>query len=60
MIVVIDYGMGNIRSILKAFERLGIEAKYSSRIEDIMQAKKLVLLNYPEKSELEKVFGSVL
>lgn len=43
MIVVIDYGMGNLRSILKAYERLGIEAKYSSRIEDIMQAKKLVL-----------------
>jgi len=43
MIVVINYGMGNIRSILKAYERLYIEVICSSKIEDIMQAKKLVL-----------------
>jgi len=43
MIVIINYGMGNIRSILKAYERLGIEVTHSSRIEDIMRAKKLVL-----------------
>ena len=43
MIVIINYGMGNIRSILKAYERLGIEVTHSSRSEDIMRAKKLVL-----------------
>ena len=27
MIVIIDYGMGNLRSITKAFERLGIKVE---------------------------------
>jgi len=43
MIVIIDYGMGNLRSVLKAFTRLGIKAMISSDIEEIKSAKKLVL-----------------
>lgn len=43
MIAVIDYGMGNLRSVQKAFEKLGIEAKTTDKPEDINNAEKLVL-----------------
>ena len=43
MIVIIDYGMGNLNSVLKAFKRVGAEVLISSRIEDINRASKLVL-----------------
>ena len=43
MIVVIDYGVGNLHSILSKFERLKIEAKISSNIGDIQQAGELIL-----------------
>lgn len=43
MIVIIDYGMGNLGSILNMLKKLGIEAKISSNIEDINKAKKLIL-----------------
>jgi glutamine amidotransferase len=43
MIVIIDYGMGNLRSVQKAFEKIKIPAKVSSNIEDILNADKLVL-----------------
>lgn len=43
MIVVVDYGMGNLRSVQKAFERLKIAVKISSRREDIARAEKLIL-----------------
>ncbi len=43
MIVIIDYGMGNLRSVQKAFERINIPAKISSSHDDIMTAEKLVL-----------------
>jgi len=43
MIVIIDYGMGNLRSINKAFERLNIKALVSSKKEDIDNADKLIL-----------------
>ena len=29
MIVIVDYGMGNLRSVQKAFERVGVEARIS-------------------------------
>ena len=38
MIVVIDYGMGNLRSVVNKLERL-----ISSSIEDIKRADKLIL-----------------
>jgi glutamine amidotransferase len=43
MIVIIDYGMGNLLSVLKAFRRIDVQAKISSSPEDIKQAKKLIL-----------------
>lgn len=42
-IVIINYGMGNLRSVQKAFERVRIEAKISSEKEDIIKADKLLL-----------------
>ena len=43
MITIIDYGMGNLRSVQKAFERLKANAIISSNIGDIKKADKLVL-----------------
>jgi len=43
MIVVIDYGMGNLRSVQKAFERIRVPAKISANIDEILTAEKLVL-----------------
>ena len=43
MIVIIDYGMGNLKSIQKAFERLEIESKISADLAEIKQASKLIL-----------------
>lgn len=43
MITIIDYGMGNLRSVQKAFERLRIPAKISYNVTDILNADKLVL-----------------
>lgn len=43
MIVIVDYGMGNLRSVSKALESLKAEVKISSRPEDIASASKLIL-----------------
>ncbi len=43
MIVVVDYGMGNLRSVSKALERFGGKVKVSSLPSDLEQADKLVL-----------------
>ena len=43
MICVIDYGMGNLRSVSKALEKLGGEVVVGSLPEDLDQAEKLVL-----------------
>ena len=43
MIVIADYGMGNLHSVLKAFRRLRIDALISSDPEEIMGAEKLIL-----------------
>jgi glutamine amidotransferase len=43
MICVIDYGMGNLRSVSKALEKLGGEVLVSSNPQDIEKADKLVL-----------------
>lgn len=42
-IVIIDYGMGNLRSVQKKFDRLKASAKISSDCRDIAKARKLVL-----------------
>ena len=43
MIVIIDYGMGNIQSVLRKFNRMEVDAISSSRPEEIEKAKKLIL-----------------
>jgi glutamine amidotransferase len=43
MIVVVDYGMGNLRSVSKALEHLGANVKVSSEHREIESADKLVL-----------------
>ena len=43
MLVIVDYGMGNLHSVLKAFKRLRIDAKVSSDISEIQAADKLIL-----------------
>jgi len=43
MLVIIDYGMGNLHSVLKAFKRLRIEAIISADIAEIQTADKLIL-----------------
>ncbi len=42
-IVIIDYGVGNLRSVRKAFKRAGGDAMISSDVKDITNADKLVL-----------------
>ncbi|WP_332509140.1 imidazole glycerol phosphate synthase subunit HisH [Pseudomonas sp.] len=43
MIVVVDYGVGNIASVLNMLKRVGAQAKSSNVIADIEKADKLIL-----------------
>ena len=43
MIVIVDYGMGNLRSVQKAFEKLGHRAEVTSDPARLRGASKLVL-----------------
>ncbi len=43
MIVVVDYGMGNLRSVQKGFEKVGSKATISRNPDEIMRADRLVL-----------------
>ena len=43
MIAIIDYGMGNLRSVQKAFEHVGADARVTNVIGDILKADKVVL-----------------
>lgn len=43
MIVIVDYGMGNLRSVENAFLNLGIKAKISSQANHIREAQKLIV-----------------
>ena len=43
MIVIIDYGLGNLFSVYNAFKLLGIKAVISSKPDDIKSAERLVL-----------------
>ena len=42
MITLLDYGAGNVRSIINALERLGQKVQTVSRPEDILEAQRLV------------------
>jgi len=43
MIKIVDYGMGNLRSVQKAFEKLGVAAEICSQPEQLTGADKMVL-----------------
>lgn len=43
MIVIIDYGMGNLKSVKNALDFLGLKSKISSDLKDIQNAKALIL-----------------
>jgi glutamine amidotransferase len=42
-IAVIDYGMGNLRSVAKALEAVGAEVRVSNKPEDVQNADRIVL-----------------
>jgi len=43
MIQIVDYGMGNLRSVQKAFERLSVPAAICTRPDDLEGCQKMVL-----------------
>lgn len=43
MVVIIDYGMGNLKSVYNVLKKLECECKISSDIEEIRKADKLIL-----------------
>ncbi|MBI2885306.1 MAG: imidazole glycerol phosphate synthase subunit HisH [Candidatus Omnitrophica bacterium] len=43
MIVVVDYGMGNLRSVSKALERAGASVRVSDQPKDVARATKLIV-----------------
>ena len=43
MIAIIDYGMGNLRSVQKGFEKIGAEAIVTADPQVVLQAAKVVL-----------------
>ena len=43
MIAIIDYGMGNLRSVQKGFERVGCEALVTADPKVVLEADKIVL-----------------
>jgi glutamine amidotransferase len=43
MIAIIDYGMGNLRSVQKGFEKMGVDASIAGKPEEVDQARGVVL-----------------
>lgn len=43
MIAIIDYGMGNLRSVQKGFEKVGFEAVVTSEPKTVLEADRVVL-----------------
>jgi len=43
MIAIVDYGMGNLRSVQKAFEKIGVTARIVSSPRDLERARGIVL-----------------
>jgi glutamine amidotransferase len=66
MIVVVDYGLGNLFSVAKALEMVGASVKISGDPHDIKEAERLVLpgvgafgdgMNYLSRNGLDKVLS---
>lgn len=49
-LIIIDYGAGNIKSIQFAFQRLGVEAILSNKIDEISTADKVIFPGVGEAS----------
>ena len=69
MIAIIDYGMGNLRSVQKAFEFLGFDAQITDNPEKIASADKVVLpgvgafcdaINTLREKEIDKVIYHIV
>ena len=43
MIIVVDYGMGNLGSVEKMLKKCGAEFKLSNNVNDILNAEKIIL-----------------
>lgn len=43
MLIVVDYGMGNLRSVQKGFEKVGVSARISRDADEIRNVDRLVL-----------------
>jgi glutamine amidotransferase len=43
MIIIVDYGMGNLGSVLNMFKKVGAQAKISSDLDEISKAPKILL-----------------
>ena len=43
MVTIIDYGAGNLRSVVNAITRLGYQSKITSKADDVPAAKALIL-----------------
>ncbi len=43
MIAIVDYGMGNLRSVQKALQKLGYDAQIASDAETVFRADKVIL-----------------
>jgi len=43
MIAIIDYGAGNLKSVKKAFDHIGVQTKIINSVEDLSDALKIVL-----------------
>ena len=43
MVVIIDYNVGNVKSVLNACNRIGLEAIISSNINEIKKADGIIL-----------------
>ncbi|MCG9971721.1 imidazole glycerol phosphate synthase subunit HisH [Christiangramia crocea] len=57
-IVIIDYGAGNIQSIMFAIKRLGFEAELSSDAEEIRKADKVIFPGVGEAGSAMKMLRS--
>lgn len=43
MLHIVDYGMGNLRSVQKAFEHLGVAAEFTTNPRDLASADRVIL-----------------
>lgn len=43
MIAIVDYGMGNLRSVHKAVERVGYDAQVTTKPQEVLNASKIIL-----------------